>query len=293
MLANVNLQKYFGALAMRGRIAVIGNRGSVDFNPRLAMNKNAPHRRGAVSLSRPSCRHPCRAGSGASATVPAAGSSSRSCRSARPRVPRSGHGERPPRQDRAGPVGPPRAPGHRAALDRTPCSAQDWAGRSTACSRRTGRHGENPTAERLMRSDRRSSVRRIDLCDRNWRGGGPGHRHPRRYSGPHLRPPGLHVNAYNAYQSIIRGGHIFLTLRPIRNAICWNSSPRIVYILLLVSQTADREESRAYPFTIHYGGLLESDTKQNIRFHAHFYYMPSCRYPVQRTSTSRSYRPLL
>jgi 2-oxoglutarate ferredoxin oxidoreductase subunit alpha len=24
---------------------------------------------------------------------------------------------------------------------------------------------------------------------------------------------GLHVNAYNAYQSIIRGGHIFLTLR--------------------------------------------------------------------------------
>jgi len=41
MLANVNLQKDFGALAMRGRIAVIGNRGSVDFNPRLAMNKNA------------------------------------------------------------------------------------------------------------------------------------------------------------------------------------------------------------------------------------------------------------
>jgi NADPH:quinone reductase len=41
MLANVNLQKDFGALAMRGRIAVIGNRGSVDFNARLAMNKNA------------------------------------------------------------------------------------------------------------------------------------------------------------------------------------------------------------------------------------------------------------
>src|SRR2546426_1838498 len=41
MLANMNLQKDFGALAMRGRIAVIGNRGSVDFNPRLAMNKNA------------------------------------------------------------------------------------------------------------------------------------------------------------------------------------------------------------------------------------------------------------
>ena len=41
MLANVNLQKDFDALAMRGRIAVIGNRGSIDFNPRLAMNKNA------------------------------------------------------------------------------------------------------------------------------------------------------------------------------------------------------------------------------------------------------------
>jgi NADPH2:quinone reductase len=41
MLANVNLQKDFGALAMRGRVAVIGNRGSIEFNPRLAMNKNA------------------------------------------------------------------------------------------------------------------------------------------------------------------------------------------------------------------------------------------------------------
>ena len=41
MLANVNLQKDFGALAMRGRIAVIGNRGTVEINPRLAMNKNA------------------------------------------------------------------------------------------------------------------------------------------------------------------------------------------------------------------------------------------------------------
>jgi len=41
MLANVNLQKDFGALAMRGRIAVIGNRGNIEINPRLAMNKNA------------------------------------------------------------------------------------------------------------------------------------------------------------------------------------------------------------------------------------------------------------
>src|SRR5262249_27529941 len=41
MLANVNLQKDFSALAMPGRIAVIGTRGSIDFNARLAMNKNA------------------------------------------------------------------------------------------------------------------------------------------------------------------------------------------------------------------------------------------------------------
>jgi len=41
MLANVNLQKDFGALAMRGRISVIGNRGTVEINPRLVMNKNA------------------------------------------------------------------------------------------------------------------------------------------------------------------------------------------------------------------------------------------------------------
>lgn len=41
MLANVNLAKDFDALAMFGRISVIGNRGSLDFNPRLAMSKDA------------------------------------------------------------------------------------------------------------------------------------------------------------------------------------------------------------------------------------------------------------
>jgi len=41
MPATANLQKDFGALAMRGRIAVIGNRGSIEINPRLAMIKNA------------------------------------------------------------------------------------------------------------------------------------------------------------------------------------------------------------------------------------------------------------
>ena len=41
MLANVNLQKDFDVLAMFGRIAVIGNRGALEFNPRSAMTKDA------------------------------------------------------------------------------------------------------------------------------------------------------------------------------------------------------------------------------------------------------------
>jgi NADPH2:quinone reductase len=41
MLANVNLQKDLGVIAMRGRIVVIGNRGTVEINARLAMNRNA------------------------------------------------------------------------------------------------------------------------------------------------------------------------------------------------------------------------------------------------------------
>lgn len=41
MLANVNLVKDFEVLSMFGRIVVIGNRGSLDFNPRLAMGKDA------------------------------------------------------------------------------------------------------------------------------------------------------------------------------------------------------------------------------------------------------------
>jgi NADPH2:quinone reductase len=41
MLANVNLQKDLGTIATRGRIVVIGNRGMVEINARLAMNKDA------------------------------------------------------------------------------------------------------------------------------------------------------------------------------------------------------------------------------------------------------------
>jgi NADPH:quinone reductase len=41
MLANVNLAKDLGIIAMRGRIVVIGNRGNVEINARMAMNKDA------------------------------------------------------------------------------------------------------------------------------------------------------------------------------------------------------------------------------------------------------------
>jgi NADPH:quinone reductase len=41
MLANVNLQRDFEALSMFGRIVVVGNRGSLDFNPRVIMGKDA------------------------------------------------------------------------------------------------------------------------------------------------------------------------------------------------------------------------------------------------------------
>ncbi|MFN2500616.1 MAG: NADPH:quinone reductase [Pyrinomonadaceae bacterium] len=40
MLANENLEKDFNALAMFGRIVVVGSRGRLDFTPRLAMTKD-------------------------------------------------------------------------------------------------------------------------------------------------------------------------------------------------------------------------------------------------------------
>lgn len=41
MLANVNLENDFQSLAMFGRIVIVGNRGSLEFTPRLAMTKDA------------------------------------------------------------------------------------------------------------------------------------------------------------------------------------------------------------------------------------------------------------
>ncbi len=41
MLANINLENDFQSLAMFGRIVIVGNRGSLEFTPRLAMGKDA------------------------------------------------------------------------------------------------------------------------------------------------------------------------------------------------------------------------------------------------------------
>lgn len=41
MLANVNLERDFECLAMFGRIVIVGNRGSLQFTPRLAMTRDA------------------------------------------------------------------------------------------------------------------------------------------------------------------------------------------------------------------------------------------------------------
>src|SRR5262249_33782464 len=76
-----------------------------------------------------------------------------------------------------------------------------------------GAHGENPATEQLMRSKGRSSVRRFDLAIGIGGAAGQGLATPGDILARIFVRRGLHVCAYNAYQSIIRGGHIFLTLR--------------------------------------------------------------------------------
>ena len=50
---------------------------------------------------------------------------------------------------------------------------------------------------------------------------------------------GLHFNAYNAYQSIVRGGHIFLTVR-ISDAPLYNHGDKLDMLLCLNQDTMDR-----------------------------------------------------
>ncbi len=50
---------------------------------------------------------------------------------------------------------------------------------------------------------------------------------------------GLHLQAYNAYQSIIRGGHIFLTLR-VSDRPIYNHGDRIDLLVCLNQDTMNR-----------------------------------------------------
>src|SRR3990170_7574134 len=50
---------------------------------------------------------------------------------------------------------------------------------------------------------------------------------------------GLHLYAYNAYQSIIRGGHIFLTVRVSEQEIC-SHGDKLDLLLALNQDTMDR-----------------------------------------------------
>src|SRR5207244_9969823 len=50
---------------------------------------------------------------------------------------------------------------------------------------------------------------------------------------------GLHLNAYNAYQSIIRGGHIFLTLRT-SDAPVLSFGDKLDIFITLNQDTVDR-----------------------------------------------------
>ena len=50
---------------------------------------------------------------------------------------------------------------------------------------------------------------------------------------------GLHLNAYNAYQSIVRGGHIFLTIR-VRDRKVQSHGDKLDLLLCLNQDTMDR-----------------------------------------------------
>ena len=50
---------------------------------------------------------------------------------------------------------------------------------------------------------------------------------------------GLHLNAYNAYQSIIRGGHIFLTIR-VGEGEVGNHGDKLDFLVCLNQDTMDR-----------------------------------------------------
>jgi 2-oxoglutarate ferredoxin oxidoreductase subunit alpha len=90
-----------------------------------------------------------------------------------------------------------------------------------------------------MRSERRSAVPRIDLAIGIGGAAGQGIATPGDILARIFVRRGLHVSAYNAYQSIIRGGHIFLTLRT-SDAPVLSHGDKLDVLLPLNQDTMDR-----------------------------------------------------
>ncbi len=102
MLANVNLQKDLGAIALRGRIVVIGNRGNTEINARIAMNKDAAILGMALNHATPAQLagiHAAARRGAAQRLAPPGHRPGAAARAGRAQ-PRGGDGIRPPRQGR-------------------------------------------------------------------------------------------------------------------------------------------------------------------------------------------------
>src|SRR6059036_1668367 len=92
---------------------------------------------------------------------------------------------------------------------------------------------------------------------------------------------GLHVNAYNAYQSIIRGGHTFLTIRT-GPARVTNFGDRIDLLLPLNQDTIDRHLHLMRPgsaVVYNRDAIKPKDQPEGVQF---------CPIPVNELSKSRS-----
>src|SRR5262252_6454779 len=85
----------------------------------------------------------------------------------------------------------------------------------------------------------RSSVRRIDLAIGIGGAAGQGIATPGDILARIFVRRGLHVNAYDAYQSIIRGGHIFLTLRTSDQPVL-SHGDKLDVLIALNQDTMDR-----------------------------------------------------
>ena len=59
---------------------------------------------------------------------------------------------------------------------------------------------------------------------------------------------GLHFNAYNAFQSIIRGGHIFLTVR-VSDSEIYSHGDKLDLLVCLNQDTMDRHQGLMGPGT--------------------------------------------